>query len=545
MAMRDGRSRGVGRTPARFPRSSGGRPSSRKRRKLVSLPCIADESRSAFLGVKQFSAFPGSEVHGRSRAESSSQFVQGGADREAPEERNHTESRIGPTKYTVVSLFSGAMGLDIGLEQTGRFVIRACVELEPAFCDTIRTNQAAGRLSPDLKIFEGDISHMDPHDLLDAINLRPGEVDLVVGGPPCQSFSTAGRRRTTRDPRGTLLWQYLRFIDAIRPRFFLMENVRGLLSAALRHRPIATRPNKGGPALEPDEERGSVVKLFAKDLQALQSGPYHMDCFEVNAVNYGAPQLRERALFVGNRYNAVVDFPAPTHGVGPRSRSAQGSLFEESAPRLSPWATLGDAIGDLHETNPVIMDFSPRKQRYLAMVAPGSNWRSLPEEIQKESMGRAWYAKGGRSGWWRRLSFDLPCPTLVTMPNHAGTALCHPTEVRALTLKEYARIQEFPDDWEFCGKTAQQYAQVGNAVPVRLGRVAGGVIAAELDELRGREYRRYVEAPSAYRVVYVQSHVRTRQWYKGGETLRWRDGAAENSDVRYAPPKTRQRSRQL
>jgi DNA (cytosine-5)-methyltransferase 1 len=94
------------------------------------------------------------------------------------------------------------------------------------------------------------------------------------------------------------------------------------------------------------------------------------------------------------------------------------------------------------------MDFSPRKKEYLSMVPEGSNWRSLPVEVQKESMGWAWHAKGGRSGWWRRLSFDLPCPTLVTMPNHAGTALCHPTEVRALTLKEYALIQEFPSDWE-------------------------------------------------------------------------------------------------
>ncbi len=186
------------------------------------------------------------------------------------------------------------------------------------------------------------------------------------------------------------------------------------------------------------------------------------------------------------------------------------------------------------------MDFSPRKKSFLALVPPGSNWRSLPEEIQKESMGKAWFAKGGRSGWWRRLTFDLPCPTLVTMPNHASTSLCHPTECRALSIREYARIQEFPDEWVFCGKTMQQYAQVGNAVPTRLGRVAGEVIAAELDRLKIRKWIPSPTPPDAYRIVYVQSHVRTRKWFKAGETFVW----ANESDVQptYAAPKTKRRS---
>jgi DNA (cytosine-5)-methyltransferase 1 len=447
-------------------------------------------------------------------------------------------------KFNVISLFSGAMGLDIGLEQTGRFRIAACVEKEPAFCATIRANLRSGRLPRDLKIFEGDVTEVDPGEVLRATGFRPGEVDLLVGGPPCQSFSTAGRRRTVQDPRGTLLWQFLRFVEAIKPKFFLMENVRGLLSAALQHRAIADRPEHGGPPLGPDEEPGSVVRLFAEDLQEVPDAAYHMDCFEVNAVNYGAPQLRERAIFIGNRYNAVVDFPDPTHGPCDEE-PAQGALFERAGTNgMLPWNTLGTALVGLKEVDPVMMDFSPRKKRYLAMVPPGSNWRSLPVEVQKESMGKAWHAKGGRSGWWRRLSFDLPCPTLVTMPNHAGTALCHPTEVRALTLREYARIQEFPDEWEFCGTPAEQYAQVGNAVPVRLGRVAGTVIAKQLDELEDRAWRRYRDRPSAYRVVYVQSHVRTRQWFKDGETFVWRDGK-ENGDATYAAPKTKRKSRVL
>ncbi len=445
-------------------------------------------------------------------------------------------------KYNVVSLFSGGMGLDLGLEQTGRFRVIACIEKEPSFCETIRTNRRAGRLDGDLKLIEGDIAAITPEKLLDATGLKPGEVDLVVGGPPCQSFSTVGRRGTVQDPRGTLLWQFLRFVEALQPRFFLMENVRGLLSAAIRHRCLASRPEKGGPPLEPEERPGSVIRLFANDLQRIAGSGYHMDCFEVNAVNYGAPQLRERALFIGNRFNAEVSFPEPTHGPPAPMPLRQPLLFSDpDHPR--PWSTLGEAIGNLREDTPTIMDFSPRKKEFLSLIPAGSNWRSLPVEIQKASMGKAWLAKGGRSGWWRRLSFDLPCPTLVTMPNHASTALCHPTEVRALSLREYARIQEFPDEWIFCGKTQHQYAQAGNAVPIRLGCIAGEVIVAELDRLAAQEWMPYPTKPEAFRVIYVQSHIRTRRWFKDGQTCVWADGQSKNPA--YALPKIKRKTKHI
>jgi len=436
-------------------------------------------------------------------------------------------------KYKVISLFSGAMGLDLGLEETKQFQVIACVEKEQSFCDTIRANKKAGRLNKNLKIYEGDITNLDPNSILDEVGLKPGELDLLVGGPPCQSFSTAGRRGTVQDPKGTLLWQFLRFVEIMQPRFFLMENVRGLLSAALKHRPIAERPEKGGNPLTPDETPGSVVRLFSEDLQKLTNPGYHMDCFEVNAVNYGTPQLRERVLFIGNRFNAVVEFPEPTYG-SPNTSDNQSSLFDEKE-KLLPWRTLGDAINGLRDDDPIIMDFSDRKKKYLSMVSSGSNWRSLPVDIQKESMGKAWHAKGGRSGWWRRLSFDLPCPTLMTMPNHASTAFCHPNEVRALTLKESALIQEFPKEWEFCGSPAKQYAQVGNAVPIRLGNVAGKVIANQLDIFRSRKWFPLKEKPLTYRIIYIQSHVRTRQWYKAGKTFVWEDGK-ENGEATYGEP---------
>ncbi len=280
-----------------------------------------------------------------------------------------------------------------------------------------------------------------------------------------------------------------------------MENVRGLISAAVRHRPIKQR-GRGNPPLAPEEEPGSVLRLLLADFEALG---YHVDVFEVNAVNYGAPQLRERVLLMGNKYNMTLDFPAPAYGKA-------GTL-------LRRWRTLGEALEGLKDGAGEVLDFSPRKKRYLAMIPQGGNWRSMPVATQKESMGSAWYAKGGRSGWWRRLSFDLPSPCLVTMPNHSGTALCHPTEVRALSLKEYLRVQELPDDWEVAGTLAERYKQVGNAVPVRLGEVAGKVIGDALASLGDVEEVRPGRKVVPSAKVYVTSHVRTRRWYENGKAV--------------------------
>jgi DNA (cytosine-5)-methyltransferase 1 len=428
------------------------------------------------------------------------------------------------------------MGLDVGLHETGLFRHLACIEHDAACCETIRMNRDAGRLPKSLKIIQADIKTVDAALLRNQLGLEKGQLDLIVGGPPCQSFSTAGKRGTVQDPRGTLLWDVLRFVDEFRPKFFLMENVRGLLSAALKHRAIAQRPGlAGGKDLSEEEQPGSVVNLFCEDLKKIGE-TYHLDCFEVNSVNYGAPQIRERVIFIGNRFNAEVDFPNPTHGAEETQHEDKGCLALGDKVALKPWATLRDAIGGLHEEKPEVLDFSPRKKLYLEMVPAGSNWRSLPEEIQKQSMGKAWFAKGGRSGWWRRLTLDLPCPTLVTLPNHASTSLCHPTETRALSIRECARVQEFPDDWAFCGKLVEKYRQVGNAVPVRLARLAGEVIAATLEGLRKRKWQ---AAPrghaSNFRRVYIQSHVRTRRWFKDGEIIVWSE---EGKSSRYGRPKT-------
>ena len=432
-------------------------------------------------------------------------------------------------KKSVVSLFSGALGMDLGFELQGDFQILACVEVDKAACETIRINAEAGHFAGNPEVFCRDLFDLSPEELMEKIGLKPGELDLLIGGPPCQSFSTAGRRQSVQDRRGTLLWRYLDFVAALRPKMFVMENVRGLMSAALQHRTIATRPDQGGSALEDEEAPGSVIRKFVDDLWTQTGGQYHLDAFEVNSANYGAPQMRERVVFIGNSMGIEVDYPAPTHGV--EAVETQGSLFTDEGKNLEPWTTLKDAIGDLREDKPELLDFSPRKKSFLAMVPEGGNWRTLPVSVQQESMGRAWFAKGGRSGWWRRLSWDFPCPTLVTMPNHASTSLCHPEEVRVLSVREYARIQEFPDYWTFCGKTAEKYKQIGNAVPVRLGRVTAqlvsSVLESQADPQRIGEYRR---ATGRFRQVYVQSHVRTRKWFKRGEVF----SGSEVSDIAYA-----------
>ncbi|KAE8237510.1 hypothetical protein A4X03_0g9096 [Tilletia caries] len=246
-------------------------------------------------------------------------------------------------------------------------------------------------------------------------------------------------------------------------------------------------------------EKGSLMEELVR---SLRSFGYNVDVFLVNAVNYGAPQIRERMLIVGNRMGLKNPSFHPTHSNRPQDN-------------LLPFRTLRDAIGgDFNDPIPDLMNFSERKLRYLAMVPAGGNWRSLPVDIQKESMGKSWYLKGGRSATWRRLSWDYPSPTVVTMPNHASTSMCHPSEVRALTVGECAAIQEFPADWHFLGTTTEKYRQIGNAVPIRLGRIAGEAIAQMLFE--GKEAPVAASIEGRVNVIHLRPHVRTkRYWHKG------------------------------
>jgi DNA (cytosine-5)-methyltransferase 1 len=349
-----------------------------------------------------------------------------------------------------VSVFSGGMGLDLGLERAG-FNIRLAADKMSAAIETIRANR------PDLPLFSGDVRQLTAEEVYRLSGLAPGEADLLAGGPPCQSFSTAGRRRgLDDDSTGPLVFEFARLVGEMRPRAFLMENVKGLLSASVRWRKLPY--NNNGKII--DDWHGSVMRELRAYLERLG---YSLAVLEVNASDYCVPQTRVRIFLLGYREGSVVSFPEPTH-------AREGGLF------VSPWRTIRDVLSDLDDDDSYCARFSERKLKYLRMIPPGGNWRDLPEELARESMGRAYHAKGGRSGYWRRLSFDAPSPTILTEPQNASTALCHPTHDRPLTVRECARIQTFPDNWSFHGRGADQYRLVGNAVPVQLASVIGAQI---------------------------------------------------------------------
>ena len=349
-------------------------------------------------------------------------------------------------ELSTISLFSGAMGLDLGLEKAD-LDVRVCQDIDPQACATVRLNR------PDAKVMEGDLREIPTDAILRVAGLKKGQAFLVVGGPPCQSFSTAGRRESIGDPRGSLFREFLRLVEEARPRFFLMENVKGLLSAAVKHRPLHLRDSD----LESEEELGSAFRLVLKEFGRIG---YAFAYRILDAVNYGSPQFRERLVIIGSRDNEKLFLPAPTH-------------FQRHQDENLRWVTLRSAIEHLEKRPGPCASFSPERAKYLDFVPPGGNWRALPARLLKQAMGGAFEAGGGKMGFYRRLTYDEPSPTLVTSPAQKATMLCHPKFTRPLSVKEYAAIQEFPPDWEFAGSLVDKYRQIGNAVPVRLGYSLG------------------------------------------------------------------------
>jgi len=344
------------------------------------------------------------------------------------------------------------MGLDLGLEEAG-LNVRVCQEIDPIACETIRLNRPKT-----VKVLEGDIRQISTEDILRAAGFKRGESFLVAGGPPCQSFSTAGQRGSIADPRGSLFREFLRVVDEARPRFFLMENVKGLMSAAVKHRPIRLR----GDDLDPEEELGSGFQQILNEFARIG---YRFAYQIIDAVNYGCPQFRERLVILGSRDKEPLFLPAPTH------------FQRHQHPELR-WVTLGQAIRHLEKRPGPCASFSQERSKYLEFVPPGGNWRALPENIREEAMGAAYAAAGGKMGFYRRLTYEEPSPTLVTSPVQKATMLCHPRATRPLSTKEYAAIQGFPATWQFAGSIADQYRQIGNAVPLKLGYSLGRTLQA-------------------------------------------------------------------
>lgn len=349
-----------------------------------------------------------------------------------------------------LSFFAGAGGLDMGIHAAG-FNIKLAIEIEEKFCKTLKLNH------PEWHVKQGDIMDYDKKKTFIDAQLDPTqEIDLIVGGSPCQSFSTAGKRQAFDDPRGNAMLKYAELVEEIQPKAFLLENVKGLLSAALKHRPLEQRgPNH--PALSEEEARGSALKHLLNHFRS-----YNITYETINAAEYGVAQKRERVFFIGIRKDLKkqFEFPKKTHD-------------------KSNWITVKDVLQNLEKNNITHdhVNYSEERMKYMKMIPEGGgNWRDLPTEHVKVAMGGAYLSGGGKVGFFRRVKAHEPFPTLLTSPIQKSTNIGHPFENRPLSIQEYLRIQGFPIDYQIYGTLNDKYKQIGNAVPVQLSEILGKAI---------------------------------------------------------------------
>lgn len=318
--------------------------------------------------------------------------------------------------FSTIELFAGAGGLALGVEKAG-FDTIGLIEIDRDAAETLKKNR------PGWNVINEDIANISCLDLEKYFNIKKGRLDLLSGGAPCQAFSYAGKRLGLEDARGTLFYHYALFLQKLQPKMFLFENVKGLLTH-----------NHG--------------KTYATILEIFKKAGYKVDKRVLNAWDYGAPQKRERLITIGIRNNLAgkisYSFPEP-HDYKPVLRDVLYGCPE------SPYIPYGE-----------------KKRKIFELVPAGGYWKDIDPGIAKEYMKSCWNMAGGRTGILRRMSLDEPSLTVLTSPSQKQTERCHPLEARPFTIRENARCQTFPDEWEFCGNISSQYKQVGNAVPVSL-----------------------------------------------------------------------------
>ena len=318
--------------------------------------------------------------------------------------------------YTTIELFAGAGGLALGVEKAG-FKSLGLIEFDKDACDTLKKNR------PKWRVICDDIANISKLDLEKYFNIKRGELDLLSGGAPCQAFSYAGKRLGLDDARGTLFYHYAIFLKKLYPKMFLFENVRGLLT------------HNGG-------------KTYTTMLDIFEAAGYDIQKQVLNAWDYGVAQKRERLITIGIRKDLKdkiqYQFPKP-HDYKPVLRDVLKNVP----------ASIGVPYGE-------------SKRKLFELVPPGGYWRDIDPKLAKAYMKSCWEMEGGRTGILRRLSMDEPSLTVLTSPSQKQTERCHPLEARPFNVRENARCQSFPDEWEFCGSVMSQYKQVGNAVPVNL-----------------------------------------------------------------------------
>ncbi len=366
------------------------------------------------------------------------------------------------SKPTVADLFSGAGGLSEGFQQAGFRTVAG----QDLFAAAGRTFTHA---HPGARFVGGSIQDVSAAQLLEGSGVGPGELDVLVGGPPCQGYSYYNHGRGEHDPRAGLFREYLRIVEGLRPRWLVMENVAGITSVA----------------------DGAVVREIRQGMQALG---YRVAMALLRAENYGVPQERRRMFFLATREDRPILFPLPTHG------TVAGV----------PFTTIRDAIGDLpdvpngggRDTMPyggkAISDYAhalrdgaevlsnhraprlhPKNLARLAHIPAGGSWRDIPHGLLPAGMARAKRSdhtkRYGRPHW-----DDLSCTVLTKCDVHWG-AFFHPEQSRAITPREAARLQSFPDRFAFQGSQTEQFVQVGNAVPPLLARAVAAMILTAME----------------------------------------------------------------
>jgi DNA (cytosine-5)-methyltransferase 1 len=343
--------------------------------------------------------------------------------------------------FRIVSLFTGSYGLDLGFEYAG-YRIAVAVDIDQASERILNANR------PRVPFIRQDIARLPTQEILAEAGLSKGEVDVVTGGPPCQPFSTAGKRKGLQDPRASPLKEFIRVINEAQPKAFVMEEVTGLLNSRLKHVPIKERSRE----LSPDELPGSVWKVV---LDELSKTGYRTTWGVLNAADFGAPQTRKRLIVVGLRRDLGLRprIPLPTHAK-PGILTLLG---------YKPWKCLLDTLVGVSRGE--YTELPPKYKKYMEYIPPGGSWRQIPGDLVAGAMNGAYTAGGGRMGFYRRLSWFEPSPTLVTSPVMKGSMFVHPLDDRPLSVNEYKILQGFPEDWKVPGSLAVQYRKVGEAVP--------------------------------------------------------------------------------
>ena len=332
--------------------------------------------------------------------------------------------------FSVLETFAGAGGLALGLEKAGLKTV-AAIEIDNHAANTLRKNR------PNWNIIECDIKEIVRVGIENYISID--NIDVLSGGYPCQTFSYAGERKGFGDIRGTLFFSYSRLLAILKPKMFIAENVKGLVN----------------------HDNG---KTLATMLNVFKNEGYVVYWNVLNAWDYDVAQKRERIVMIGIQNNLI--------------KKEKYSFKFPDAQKYKP--ILSDVLKDVPDS--LGIEYSDVKKKVMKLVPPGGSWVNLPEEIAKQYMGASWNSGGGRRGMARRLSWEEPSLTLTTSPSQKQTERCHPDETRPFTTREYARIQSFPDNWNFSGGTSAIYRQIGNAVPVNLATYIGKAVVHYLNQ---------------------------------------------------------------